>query len=98
MEHRSDKLILIETFKHDLSLIEKQVRMLGELAENAKVLHEEPKPDETQGLTDFIIVDQRRTREIVELMRSEVGHLRFGIEALLGERQTPLLDQMIKNL
>jgi hypothetical protein len=82
-QHRDKVLRLV---KHDLDLIEKQARMLGELADSAPVLD---KGALGQQQADFVVVHQQRMREIVRQIKSEVDHIRFSVEAVLGERVTP---------
>jgi hypothetical protein len=96
VKEHSDKLL--EVVKRDLSLLEKQVRMLSELADTAPGIDRTQERGKREDESEFVVVHRQRIYEIVEQMKSQLGLIRFGLEASLGERDTPLLDAMIKDL
>jgi len=68
------------TLRHRLSLLEKHVRMLTELAAALPV---DPAARFAQEGVDFVLVDRERLEAIVSEMRRQVGAIRAALEASL---------------
>ena len=70
--------------KHQLNLLEKQVRMLKELAEASAVVHNKQTTGDRQEQADFVVVRRERMREIVEQMTREIKVAQSLAEANLA--------------
>ncbi len=86
MQSHSDLIVdanaMLMTLKHQLSLLDKQIRMLGELAEAAPALHHEEGLGDRYEKADFVIVHQQRMREIVEQMKPQVQMIKVAVGAV----------------
>ena len=61
---------IFRTFEYELSLMEKQIRMLREIADSAAVVQPEGK---------FVIVHQAQMKELVQLLELEIGVMQAGL-------------------
>ena len=79
-----DANTMLVLLKHLLNLLEKQVKMLKELAEAHQVMHGTGVSGDRQEEADFIMVQQHRMREIVELMTRQIKTMRSCVETNLA--------------
>lgn len=66
-----DANAVLLNLKHQLSLLEKQIRMLNEMAEAGPAMHRGEELKEWGQEGDFVVVHRQRMREIVRQMKSE---------------------------
>jgi len=82
----------LKASRFPLGLMEKQVRMIAELADAAPVVQ---RKEETEGCgyqADFVVVHQQRLREIVKQMRVQLNVLKE-----LAESDADVLNQAVCN-
>jgi hypothetical protein len=77
-----DANAMLATLKHQLNLLDKQIRMLSELADAAPVLHREQDLGDRHEKADFVVVHQQRMREIVDQMKQQVQMIKIAVGAV----------------
>ncbi len=77
-----DANAMLVALKHQLSLLEKQIRMLSQLAEAAPALHHEQELGDRHEKADFVVVHQQRMLEIVDQMKQQVRMIRISVGAV----------------
>ena len=86
MQAHSDLVVdanaMLVTLKQQMNLLDKQIRMLSDLAEAAAVLHREEDLGDRHEKADFVVVHQQRMREIVEQMKQEILMIKIAVGAV----------------
>jgi hypothetical protein len=78
-----DSLAILATFRHPLGLMEKQIRLLAELADASPMVDQKEGPEVE---AEFVIVHRQRMRELIEQLRLQVAVMRSGLDATAFER------------
>ena len=73
---------MLMTLKHEFGPLEKQIRMLSELAEAGPVLHREEKLGDRSEKTDFVVVHQQQMRESIEQIKQQVEMIKVAVGAI----------------
>jgi tRNA U34 2-thiouridine synthase MnmA/TrmU len=85
----------LKVLRFPLGLMEKQVRMIAELADAAPLAQRKEEIEGNACQADFVVVGQQRLREIVKQMRVQLNVMKVSVE--LAESDADELNQAVSN-
>ena len=84
---------IFKSFEYSMCLMEKQIRMLAELADASPLAHQSEQAEGLPPETEFVIVDRRRMHELLEHLKTQLACVRYGLKDYFGAPGNVVLEE-----